>query len=278
MSLTKYIPSTVCLIILLGCASGKSLSPKVKKANIYYDQGTVELIKGNYTKALTHFLEAKKLNPNDTRLQNNLGMSYYFKNRYQKAIYHLQQAIRLDPENSDALNNLAGVYFKQGHLAQAKKYYTKVRDHLTYHHQYRTYYNLALLDIRQGDLQSAVSNLKQSIKDRQDYCPALYRLGMIEKERNNYLKSLKYFQEGIKGACYEKPEPHLQLGLIWKLLGKDDKAKNKFQEIQTKFPDTPYEELAKKHLRNLMAHSEGKYKVLSRKNRLEDEIPKPLAY
>ena len=241
----------ISLVFLLGCSIFDRSSLDERKAQLYFDQGTTELINKRYTKALEYLLEARKLNPKDSRIYNNLGMSYYFKGRREKARNHLKKSIELDGRNSKARNNLAGIYLETGDWESARSEYREILKDLLYENQYRTYYNLALVDLRQGRTASAIVHLKKSLEDKTDHCPALYQLGLLEKKQSNYLKALEYFQEGVKGACYERPAPHLQLGVVWEELGELGKAENKYKDVAKRFPKTEYASLANSRLRGL---------------------------
>ena len=92
----------------------KPSSPDKKKAQLYFDQGTAELVNKRYTQALEYLLKAQELNPDDTRIFNNLGMSYYFKGKREKALTYLKRSVELDKRNSDARNNLAGIFWNRG--------------------------------------------------------------------------------------------------------------------------------------------------------------------
>ena len=256
----------------MGCSLLNKPSVDKKKAELYFSQGTTELVNKRYTKALEYLLKARELNPKDTRIYNNLGMSYYFKGHREKAKAHLEKSVQLDGRNSDARNNLAGIYLEYGNWELARKEYQEVLKDLLYDNQYRTYYNLALLDLRQGRSASALNHFKKSLEDRNDYCPALYQLGLMEKKQNNYLKALEYFQEGIKGACYEKPAPHLQLGVIWEELGEVGKAENKYKDVAKRFPETEYASLANRRLEGLL----GKGVKYSEKD--EERVLSPLSF
>ena len=239
-------------VILVGCGTFKKESFNKKKAGIYYNQGTKELVGKNYTKALEYLLKAAEYDYEDSRIHNNLGMAYYFKGRESEALSHLKKAIALDGRNSDARNNLAGIYLEKGDWELAQREYLEVLKDLLYDNQYRTYYNLGIVDLRRGRVASAIEYFKKSLADKTDYCPALYQMGVLEKQQSNYLKALEYFQEGVKGACYEIPAPHLQLGVVWEELGEIGKAENKYKDVAKRFPKTEYASLAKRRLRGLL--------------------------
>ena len=154
------------IIFLTGCSVFNKPSLDKKKAELYFSQGTTELVSKRYTKALEYLLKARELNPNDTRIYNNLGMGYYFKGHQKKALTYLKKSVELDSRNSDARNNLAGIYLEKGEWELARREYLEVLRDLLYDNQYRTYYNLALLDLRQGRSASALNYFKRSLADK----------------------------------------------------------------------------------------------------------------
>ena len=64
---------------LVQLLNGNKESAREKKTKLYYGQGTEMLVKKEYSKALEYLLEAQKLDPKDSEIQNNLGMAYFSK-------------------------------------------------------------------------------------------------------------------------------------------------------------------------------------------------------
>jgi Tfp pilus assembly protein PilF len=66
-------------IFLVSCATNTELPEKTtaqKKSEIYYGQGTNELVKKNYAQALINLVHAKEFDPTDSQVRNNLGKNY----------------------------------------------------------------------------------------------------------------------------------------------------------------------------------------------------------
>lgn len=270
--------------LLVGCSNGR-LTAEQKKAEIYYSHGTSHLVRKDYTSALKHLSRALELNPNDSRTNNNLGMTYYFKGERARAIFYVKKAIELDNKNSDARNNLASIYLQMGNTDLARAQYMQILEDLVYDNQYRTYYNLALIELRSNNTEAAMKHLAKSVEDKIDYCPAHYRMGIIEKRRHNYVAALKHFKRGVKGACYQNPAPHYQAALMSAKVGKYSEAVNSLETIVKKFPESHYQVLA---TRKIELIKESKKDLLSKeitvdKNRgveadVMDKIPEPIAF
>ena len=69
---------------------------------------------GRFTQAETHYGKALKLSPNDAKIWNDAGYSYYLQNRWADAERSLKMADTLDPKNSRVLTNLGLTYAAQG--------------------------------------------------------------------------------------------------------------------------------------------------------------------
>ena len=239
--------------LCFSCSSfnSKSKSARLKKTDLYYGQGTEMLVKKEYSKALEYLTQAQKLNPKDSEIQNNLGMAYYFKKRPEKAKEHLVRAIELNPKNSNARNNYASILFRESNFQEAKAQYQKVRNDLIYSHQYRTYYNLALIAEQENNETELIKLLNESIAEREDFCPAHFKLGEINFLKDNLSSAIKHFKNASKGTCYKYPEPLFYQAIIWRRLASPEKAIGKLSEILTNFKKSDYVKKAKSQLNQI---------------------------
>ncbi len=250
----KFILSTLILVTLLSCATNKDKdqeSATVKKAKLYYNKGTADLLNKDYTIALKHLLDSHALNPNDSKTLNNLGMAYYFKKRPQTAIRFIKKSIEIDPKNTDARMNLATIYTNSNELNEAEKQYMTVLDDLTYQGQYKTYYNLALLHLKKNQRAKALTYFKQSLNENSQYCPAHYKLGEMFFNKGQYNLALDKFKSASAGVCYDNPMPVYHQAVTYMKLKEFGTAKLKLEEILERFSLTKYETMARKKLKVL---------------------------
>lgn len=237
---------TLLVLTISSCSSNqlKEQTPEQKKADVYYGQGTNELVKKNYAQALAYLTKAKELNPKDTKIRNNLGMAYYFRDQHELAEKELKEAISLDEKNSDARVNLGSIYMEKNRLKDARIQFEAALTDLTFPNQYRNYYNLGLLSLREGDRREAFEYLAKSIKEKLDYCPAHFKLGEMYAEEFRYKQALDAFKESGKGTCVSDPAPQYQQALALVNLNRPIEAKRKFQEVMEKYSSTRYATLA----------------------------------
>lgn len=222
-----------------------------KKFDLYYSQGTANLVKKDYTSALSYFIKAYDLKQNDSKLLNNMGMTYYFKNRVKKAHQYLVKSLKIDPKNSDARNNLASLYFIQGKYKAAKQQYKLVIADLIYQDQHRAHYNLGLIYIREKNYDAAIKEIQVAAKLRQDYCAANYQLGKVFYIKRNYIEAIKSFREAQKGTCVKEPLPHWNQALTYIKMNDFHLARRKLKEIIERFGATKFSALANNKLRKI---------------------------
>lgn len=241
------------LALSISCSTNtlEKRTPEQKKADVYYGQGTADLVNKEYTQALINLKKAKELNPDDSQVRNNLGMAYYFKNQIPLAQLELEDAIRLNSKNSEARVNLGSLYMEKNELGEARKQFEKVLEDLTFNNQYRNYYNLGLLSLKEGDRQSAFSNLEKSIKEKEDFCPAHFKLGELYSEEYKFQKALHSFKESGKGTCVSQPAPFYHQALTLINLNRPEEAMVKLKEVMEKFPGTRFSTLANIQLKKL---------------------------
>ena len=246
----KLLISLFILTQFVSCSSTPKgeKTPEEKKAEIYYNQGTQQMMDQEYTQALKNLLSAKNLSPNDDRINNNLGMAFYFKGAKNRAIKYIKKALELNPKNTDAKMNLATIYLQEKKYAQAEGMYLQVLDDLTYEGQYKTYYNLGLLNLKLNQETKAINYFKQSVNVSNSYCPSHFQLGDIYFKRKDYKKALNSYRDAGLGVCFEKPEPIYKQALSLIKLKRYESAKSKLEELVKRFAETKYERMAQAEL------------------------------
>lgn len=262
------------LVLCISCASNepKDLTPEEKKGELYYELGTSDLIKKNYLSALTNLLKARDFSPKDSKIRNNLGMAYYFKGQHELAETELGEAIALDKKNSDAKINLGTIYFEKKKNKEARRLYAEVLTQLTFENQFRTYYNIALIDLAEGDRRGAFENLTKSLKEKEDYCAAHFKLGELYSEEYKFKDALASFRQAGKGTCVSEPAPVYQQAVTLANLDRNEEAKKKFQEVIAKFSTTQYKAMAVSQMKQLNQKTENDEESLSINKRQTEVI------
>ncbi len=224
--------------LLYSCASGPS--EQLKKAELFYTMGTNHMMKKEYTHALANLKKAAELSPDDSRILNNLAMAYYFRDSKANAYKFLTKAIKLDPKNSDARNNLASLYLEDKNYELAEFYYRQSLDDLTYLNQFRTYYNLGVIELNRGNKGKAKEMFLRSSQENVNYCPAFLQLGELAYDAGSYQESYKHYRDASMGVCHNNPLPIFKQGLALIKLQQFSLAQEKFEQVASRFSTTSF--------------------------------------
>lgn len=82
----------------------------------YREQGRMMALKQiDLDKSIDYLIKAMKINPNDARLLESLGIAYGVKENFPESIKYFNKALEMNPPNAGMmLANLANTYFKMG--------------------------------------------------------------------------------------------------------------------------------------------------------------------
>jgi Tfp pilus assembly protein PilF len=269
----NFVTCITMIFLLASCATGSpKKSEKEKKAELFYSYGTSNLVNKKYTEALTNLMQAAKYDPSDSKIQNNLGMAYYFKKDKKSAIRHIRRAIKLDENNNDAKVNIASIYYNDENYRAAKKYYQLVKKSLTYKNQFRVSYNLGLIEFKMGNSKKALENLDEALSENEDYCPAHFLRGRIYEVKRDYKNAYDSYRKSYHGPCYNNPAPHFKAAVMLTKNGDYLKARLKFNEIMERFSTSTYSAKSNDYLRLIQGKSKEREYSNNKLKKLEDEV------
>ncbi len=247
----KLILTFLITLYLTSCSTTIGTTKDEAQAELYFNKGTTFLMGKQYTDALINFLKAVDLNPKEARFHNNLGLTYFFKKDSTKARSHFRKAVELDEDNYDALNNLATLYYTEKKYDQAERIYNKLSTKLTYRQQFKTFYNLGLIELVKKNDEKASIMFKKSIEENENFCAAHYQEGLIYKKYGDYPKAKNSFLNSIKGTCYNNAASHYELGITYLTLKDYPRSREKFEFVLNKHPSTRYGALSQIKLSEL---------------------------
>ncbi len=226
----------LALFALTSCALISKDPKRQQQADIYYTQGTQNMMDENYSDALKNLSHANELRPNDTKTLNNLGMTYYFKGRTEIAIKYLKLALKVDKKNSDARNNLATIYMNNNQMDKAKNEYKTILNDLVYKKTFRVYFNLGIMSLKQRNLASATKYFEKSIGHRDDYCPAHFQLASVYESQSLFSKAMNHYKKASQDNCAKHALPIYHIGKLYMLMGDRLKAREYLDIVVQKFP------------------------------------------
>lgn len=227
----------------VGCTSFRV---NQEKAMLHAANGTSLYQNENYSLALREFLTAESNDPDNSQIQNSLGLTYFMKERYQLSIKHFEKAVKLSPGFTDARNSLARVYTEVGRYQEAEKMLNIVLNDLTYPSQERAYINMGLNFFNQKKFEQAKDNFQKAINTQPDNCFAHTYFGRSYFELKNYESSIQALDKAVE-FCQKLlvDEPHYYSALSYYRLGEKQKSITRFQEVIKLYPNGKYSDRSK---------------------------------
>jgi tetratricopeptide (TPR) repeat protein len=193
------------------------LSPK-EKAQGYYQIAVAYLNLGEIPLALNYLYKAKKLEPNNPDIYNALGLAFLKRGDLKRAEENLRRALELKPNFSEAWLNLGLLYEEKGNLKKARECYEKALSNPLYLTPEVAYYHLALLDLKENNLEGAKRNLSLAIRNNPDYAPAYVELAKILEKEGRYREAQDiYFR--LINLFPNLQYPYCALGKLYLKLG-----------------------------------------------------------
>lgn len=196
---------------------------------------------GNYTEALRELFEAEKLYPDNSILQNVMGLALRFKGDLEGARQHLEKAVALDPHNSEAYNNLGVVYLDLKKWDEAISCFEKAMSDILYSTPENSWYNLGVAYENKKDFSKAIECYKKA-SELASTNPRVYqvykRLGRIYYYSGKYLDSVSTLEKA-RSLNKNDAETRLFLGQSYIRIGQKKSAIGEFKEVLRLDPNGP---------------------------------------
>jgi tetratricopeptide (TPR) repeat protein len=129
------------------------------------------IMQGEPEQAEALLLRAIEVEPRNARSYFSLGRVYTAQENYPKAIDAYRKAMELEPEFPDAFFNLGFVYAMTHEFAEAEQMFAKVVD-LAPSYLDEAYFNLAMVQRKQGKEQQSIRNLEHALESNPDNAKA----------------------------------------------------------------------------------------------------------
>lgn len=233
----------LCAFILVtaaGCASSEKQRISDRQGEIFLNSGTEALMEGRSTDALGFLQQAVRLLPKNPSAWSNLGLAYTSRGDLEKAEDAFKQSLKLNPQFNDARMNLASVYMQSRRYPEAEKLYKEVLKDLAYSNSHQAHYNLALLYSQQNRQMLAEQQFNLAVRINDRYCPAWFKLGMLQKEKGDFIAAANSLKKSVSGPCFRNPEAHFEIGALYLKNKETDQAKKKLVEVIQLFPESEW--------------------------------------
>jgi len=177
---------------------------------------------GDNSRAVSCFIRASQLSPENPDVLNGLGLSLASLGKIKPALDAFSRAISLNPTKAETYNNLANLQTAQGSIDEAEKNYRRslaLRPGFA-----EAWNNLGVLYQQKQQPGRAIEYFEAAINHKQDYAQALNNLGASLIEQKQAEKALTYFRQAIK-IIPDFPEAVTNLGMALQGLGRHTQAR-----------------------------------------------------
>jgi Tfp pilus assembly protein PilF/peroxiredoxin len=202
----------------------------------YYNLGTLNLRRNNFSEARRYLEQTLKLKPNYPEAWNNLGMMAAQEGHAEEAIQDFQQSVLLRPGYATALLNLGNVYRRQGSFDKAQECLSRALEIQPDDPEIN--YSLGMFYAQQSQTQRASNYLQKAIDLRPDYPEALNNLGVLFVRGQDYSKAEEQFKTCIRIAP-NFDQSYLNLARLYAMRGDREKARESVQELLRLQPQNP---------------------------------------
>ncbi len=235
--------SNVFLLIMLlvfvsACATSNQDGPlsenqKAAEINIqlgvrYFSQGEYKIADEKLRRALRQDPSSATANWVFALLQERLGEN-------EVAEKHFRKAVSLDPKDSRAHNNYGTFLCNQDRVIEAEKHFLRAVDNPLYSEAASAYANAGTCFLKVPDKVKAEEYFQKSLEKNASERSALYQMGLISFERQEYEQASFYFRK------YETVARHNSQSL-WAAyqteanLGNQGKANDYAHQLKRSFP------------------------------------------
>ncbi len=161
-----------------------------------FRQGNAAQARGNFSEAERVFRQIIKINPNDAKAHNNLGIALRQQGKLDEAIASYQQAIKIDPNHADVHYNLGNALYNQGKLEEAiASYQQAIKIDPNYAD---AHYNLGIALRQQGKLDEAIASYQQAIKIDPNHADVHNALGYALQKQGKLDEAIKQYELSLK--------------------------------------------------------------------------------
>ncbi len=162
----------------------------------YYNLGTLNLRRNNYSEAEGFLRRSVLLKPDYPEAWNNLGMLAAQQGQTDDAIRNFKQSLALRPTYATALLNLGNLYRRQRDFSKAKEYLMSAVE--LQPDDPEIIYSLGMLLAQENSLQAASDYLQRAIALRPDYVEAFNNLGVIAVRSQDLGTAESQFKAAIR--------------------------------------------------------------------------------
>jgi len=190
-------------------------------SNSYYLRGNKYLLKKKVDKAIDNYNKAIRLRPKEPKYYYKRAQAYRSKGLRDEAITNYKKVIEIDPTYYWAYSKLADIFVETGNNKKAISYY-EICVFKCPRESEKHYYRGRICDIS-GEIDEAISEYKQALKQRPDYFDALSCIAENYEKKQDLKMAASYYLRAKRLRCYDEATL-IKLGIVYTKLKEFQKA------------------------------------------------------
>lgn len=173
-----------------------TISKDSQRAVTYNNMGIEFSLQGKVDKAIKHYRQALKFNPDSSPAHYNLGKEFALQGRFDEATRYYRKALQLNPGEPSAYCYLGEVLSAQGKLNEAIAHFTKA---LQIRPNYANAHNgLCIAFYLCNKIDKAIEHGGEAVRIKPDYANAHYNLGAALFRKGKVNDAIKYWSETVR--------------------------------------------------------------------------------
>lgn len=151
---------------------------------------------GEVDRAIEHYSEALRINPQYDKAHNGLAFSLAKKGRNDEAIEHFKEALRLNPHFPGAHNGLAISLAKQGENGEAIKHFKEaLHANPSFYEAHNNFANCLAIE---GEYDEAIEHYKEALRLNPQYANAHNNLGKALAGQGKTVEAIDHFKAALQ--------------------------------------------------------------------------------
>lgn len=243
----KIVVLLASLVFITACATS---SWNKEQAESHLNIGQAYLGSQRYNEALKELLQAEDLTPRDPKVHYYIGTTYYMKGMPDQAIDEFDKAISYDPKYSEAHNFLGTIYLEKELWDKAIESFKQALSNVLYNTPDKALFNMGRAYHGKGDYLMALTKYQEAKNTKPNTLPPFLidqLMGMASFSQGNLQAAVSHFKEVLKLEP-SSAEIHYWLGQCYLKLRKFEEAKDEFNYVIEKAPESELAVAAKKAL------------------------------
>lgn len=238
----------------------------VERSRMYVEVANAALLEGDPTGALEQLIKAEEEDNSLPELHHSKALAYAAKGDAVTALASAKRAVKIKPDYSDANNTYGKLLIDAGRYEEALEPLMRAANDPINREAYKAYTNIGILQYRRGRMSLAREALDKAIQGAPDLaCVAYYYRGHVHLKQASTAsgksrmspharevgEAVADYGKASKKYCGNFSEAHLALGIAYEQSRQYQLAREKYLDIQKRYPESKVAEQAMNHLRTL---------------------------